>query len=61
MLIYQRCMAYNPAGIKLVAASHPQVLSLEAVLFKGGRSEGRPESTEPQFHSGLRNRFLNYF
>ena len=32
------CMANNPAGTKLGAASYPQILSLEVVLFKGGRS-----------------------
>ncbi len=35
---YRPCMANNPAGTKLGAASHPQILSLEAVPFKGGRS-----------------------
>jgi hypothetical protein len=31
-------MANNPAGTKLGAASHPQILFLQAVLFKGRRS-----------------------
>jgi hypothetical protein len=31
-------MANNPAGTKLGAASHPQILSLDVVPFKGGRS-----------------------
>ena len=34
------CMANNPTGTKLGAASHTQVLSLEVVPFKGGRSRG---------------------
>jgi len=36
--IYRPCMANNSAGTKLGAASHSQILSLEVVLFKGGRS-----------------------
>ena len=31
-------MANNPAGTKLGAASHHQILSLKVVLFRGGRS-----------------------
>jgi hypothetical protein len=38
MPIYRPCMANNLAGTKLGAASHPQILSLEAVPFKGARS-----------------------
>ena len=38
MPIYPPCMANNPAGTKLGAASHSQILSREVVLFKGGRS-----------------------
>ena len=32
-------MANASVGPKLGAASHPQILSLEAVPFKGGRSQ----------------------
>ena len=38
MPIYRPCMANNSAGTKLGAALHPQILSLEVVPFKGGRS-----------------------
>ena len=38
MPIYRPCMANNPAGTKLGAASHPPILSLQVVPIKGGRS-----------------------
>ena len=39
---YRPCTANISAGTKLGAASHPQILSLEVVLFKGGRSVRSP-------------------
>ena len=46
MPIYRPCMANNPAGTKLGAASHPQILSLGVVPVKGGRSVQRNHEFE---------------
>ena len=32
-------MNHSPAGIKTVATSHPEILSLKVATFKGGRSD----------------------
>ena len=39
---YRPCMANNPTGTKLGAASIARIISLEVVPFKGGRSKRAP-------------------